>query len=81
MFVCLSGTLAATVQSQRSMLSACGASQQDTTGMRTERELSLKAKLSIYTYGHEGWVITEKNETALTNNRFPQEGGWRLPWG
>ena len=39
----------------------------------TKRELSRKAKLSIYrlifvvilTYGHEGWVITERTRTRI----------------
>ena len=55
----------------------------------TERELSQKAKLSVYrdilvptlTYGHEGWVMTEENEIADTSGRdgFSPQGGWRLP--
>ncbi|KAI3367177.1 hypothetical protein L3Q82_008232 [Scortum barcoo] len=54
-----------------------------------KKELSRKAKLSIYrsiyaptlTYGHELWVMTEKDKIADTSgrNEFPPQGGWALP--
>ncbi|KAI3374597.1 hypothetical protein L3Q82_021177 [Scortum barcoo] len=54
-----------------------------------KKELSRKAKLSIslvnlrshLTYGHELWVMTERDKIMDTSgrNEFPPQGGWALP--
>ena len=54
-----------------------------------KRELSQTARLSIHgsiciptlAYGHELWVVSEKNEIANTSGGegFPSQGGWAQP--
>ena len=55
----------------------------------TKRELSHRANLSVYrsifvstlTYGHEGWVMTDRSRSRIqAADEINVKGGWTLTW-